>query len=163
MTNDTLIKQKQTRLWKRPGFLIRRVHQIHSAIFEKNTEKFNITPVQYAILTVLESMPNIDQHSLGKQVGIDRTNVADILLRLNRRGLVERTRSTHDKRMMLACLTEKGEDISKAMYDEMEQSQAELLKPLSAKERETLIKLLTMLIEGNNHLGRATLSTPEIK
>src|SRR5258707_124441 len=66
-------------LWSRPGYLVRRLHQIHSALFAEECKKFNLTPVQYGLLTVLRHHPGSDQVTIGKEVGIDRTNAAEVL------------------------------------------------------------------------------------
>jgi hypothetical protein len=39
-------------LARRPGFLIRRLHQMHLALFAEACGAFGATPVQYSILTV---------------------------------------------------------------------------------------------------------------
>ena len=48
---------RQSRLsWQleqRPGYLIRRLHQIHVALFQKECAAFEITPLQYSLLTAL--------------------------------------------------------------------------------------------------------------
>src|SRR5262249_47942464 len=80
-------------LWGRPGYLLRRLHQIHYALFFEECAGFDITPVQYGLLTTLSLNPDLDQNSLARELGIDRTNVADVLNRLARRGLLERRRS----------------------------------------------------------------------
>src|SRR5439155_1152963 len=85
-------------LWGRPGYLLRRLHQIHYALFFEECAGYDITPVQYGLLTTLSLNPNLDQNSLARELGIDRTNVADVLNRLARRGLVERRRSPNDAR-----------------------------------------------------------------
>ena len=74
-------------LWGRPGYLLRRLHQIHYALFFEECAGFDITPVQYGLLTTLSLNPNLDQNSLARELGIDRTNVADVLNRLARRSL----------------------------------------------------------------------------
>ena len=66
-------------LWGRPGFLLRRLHQIHYALFFEECAGFDITPVQYGLLTTLSLNPDLDQNSLARELGIDRTNVADVL------------------------------------------------------------------------------------
>src|SRR5690348_4185889 len=68
-------------LWSRPGFLLRRLNQIHYALFFEECREFNITPVQYGLLTALSLRGRLDQGSLGIELGIDRTNVADVLTR----------------------------------------------------------------------------------
>ena len=47
----------EARLWDRPGFLIRRLHQIHVALFLEECRGFDVTPVQYAVLTALAIAP----------------------------------------------------------------------------------------------------------
>jgi DNA-binding MarR family transcriptional regulator len=141
-------------LWGRPGYLLRRLHQIHYALFFEECAGYDITPVQYGLLTTLSLNPNLDQNSLARELGIDRTNVADVLNRLARRGLVERRRSPNDARMVLARLTRAGERLTRKMYRPMQRAQRRLLSPLLPQERNALIITLIRLINGNNHLGR---------
>jgi DNA-binding MarR family transcriptional regulator len=141
-------------LWARPGYLLRRLHQIHYALFFEECVAFDITPVQYGLLTTLSLNPDLDQNSIGRELGIDRTNVADVLARLARRGLLERHRSKEDKRMVLARLTPAGQRVTDEMYAAMLKAQNRLLAPLAADERKAFIETLLRLIEGNNHLGR---------
>lgn len=141
-------------LWARPGYLIRRLHQIHYALFFEECADFDITPVQYGLLTTLLLYPDLDQNSLGRELGIDRTNVADVLGRLSRRGLVERRRSEEDRRMVLARLTPEGEKATREMHEAMQRAQDRLLEPLLPEERNAFLTMLIRLIDGNNHLGR---------
>lgn len=141
-------------LWARPGFLVRRLHQIHYALFFEECGSFDITPVQYGLMTTLLLQPDLDQNSLGRELGIDRTNVADVLGRLSKRGLVTRRRSQQDRRMVLARLTPAGEQITRDMRDAMQRAQDRLLEPLLPAERNAFITTLIRLIDGNNHLGR---------
>ena len=59
----------------------------------------SITPVQYSILTALEHMGTAEQIVLSSAVGLDTTNVADVLARLERQKMVKRRMSPRDKRM----------------------------------------------------------------
>src|SRR5262245_12596737 len=146
-------------LWGRPGYLLRRLHQIHYALFFEECAGYDITPVQYGLLTTLALNPDLDQNSLGRELGIDRTNVADVLARLTRRGLLERRRSKEDKRMVLARLTPEGQRITDEMYAAMKRAQDRLLQPVPAEERKAFINTMIRLIDANNHLGR-TIFTP---
>lgn len=141
-------------LWARPGFLVRRLHQINYALFFEECAEFNITPVQYALVTTLSLNPDMDQISLGREVGIDRTNVADVLRRLERRGLVERRKAEHDRRAVLARLTKDGERIMRDMFSAMQRAQARLVEPLPPDERAAFMAALLRLVEAHNHLGR---------
>lgn len=149
-------------LWKRPGYLIRRLHQVHYALFFEECDAFGITPVQYGLLTVLSTNPDSDQVTLGHALGIDRTNVADVLRRLARRGLIERDRSTSDRRAVVARLTEEGETLVERMHPAMARAQHRLLKVLDDAEREAFLATLMRLLEANNKHGRAPLEAAKM-
>jgi DNA-binding MarR family transcriptional regulator len=134
-------------LWSRPGYLVRRLHQIHSALFAEECKKFNLTPVQYGLLTVLRDRPGSDQVTLCKEVGIDRTNAAEVLARLAERGLVRRTRGEHDRRSMVAFLTKAGDALLERSYAHMQCSQDRFLAPLPASVRPAFIAMMVRLIE----------------
>ena len=148
-------------LWARPGYLLRRLHQIHYALFFEECAGFDITPVQYGLLTTLSTNPDLDQNSIARELGIDRTNVADVINRLSRRGLIERRRGKVDKRTMLARLTPEGKRVTKEMYLSMQRAQERLLEPIPPAERHAFISTLIRLIDGNNHLGRTIFSPKE--
>jgi DNA-binding MarR family transcriptional regulator len=148
-------------LWSRPGYLVRRVHQIHSALFADECRDYNITPVQYGVLTALLHFPGSDQVSLGAEVGIDRTNAADVLERLAERGLVKRERSERDRRMMLAYLTPEGEALTRDMHGAMQRAQERLLAPLAPGDRERFMAMLVTLVDAGNDLGRAAARSAE--
>jgi len=142
-------------LWSRPGYLVRRLHQIHQALFLEECKAFRITPVQYGLLTALSVRPGLDQVSLAAELGIDRTNVADVLARLAKRGLVRRAPSERDRRVRRAYLSEEGVRLTARMQGAMQRAQERLVAPLAPAEREQLMVLLTRLVEANNQYGRA--------
>ncbi len=98
-------------LQERPGFLIRRLHQIHVALFMEECAADGITPVQYSILAALDQMGTAEQIVLARAVGLDTTNVADVIARLERQRLLKRRTSPKDKRMKVVSLTETGRNL----------------------------------------------------
>ncbi len=144
-------------LWSRPGYLVRRLHQIHLALFLEECKAYNVTPVQYGLLTALATHPGLDQVSLAAELGIDRANAADVLARLAERGLVRRSASAEDRRVKRASLTEAGSRLTRRMHGAMQRAQERLVAPLAAAERRQFMRLLTRLIEANNQFSRAPL------
>jgi len=147
-------------LWRRPGYLVRRLHQIHHALFLEECTGFDITPVQYGLLTTLSLNPDADQSTLAAEVGLDRTNVADVLSRLARRGLVARRRGAQDQRTMVARLTPEGTRLTREMHAAMSRAQERFLSPLDEAERQRFVETLMRMIDANNHHGRAALGLP---
>ena len=50
-------------LFARPGFLIRRLHQIHVAMFIEEFKSTNITPVQYGLMSAVAALPGLREVS----------------------------------------------------------------------------------------------------
>lgn len=144
-----------TDLLGRPGYLIRRLHQIHVALFLDECSEFNITPVQFGVLTVLNNQKTLDQTTIANQIGIDRNTAADVIRRLEGRGLLERPRSTTDKRAKLARITEQGSVFIKATQPAMIRAQRRLMAPLNNAQYDQLMKLMELLIQENNEVSRA--------
>lgn len=148
---------KQSSLWSRPGFLIRRLHQIHISLFLEETARFDITPVQYSLMSALIEHPAMDQVSLAAQIGLDRTSVAEVLARLAARGLVKRTPSSADRRVKLVTLTPKGRAALDTMSDAALRAHSRTIAPLPGKERTEFLRMLMHLVNANNDVGRAPL------
>ena len=144
-------------LWARPGFLVRRLHQIHVAMFFEECRAPNMTPVQYAILTVLAVRPGLDQTALGQEVGLDRTTTADVVRRLEERGLLERRDNPDDRRTRLVFLTKPGKSVVVSLRADMARAQERMLAPLKPAQRETFMTLLSTLVEANNQYSRTIL------
>lgn len=149
-----------TSLWARPGYLVRRLHQIHLGLFAEECAGFDITPIQLGLLTVLNQGDTLDQVTLSTQVGIDRTSGADVIKRLERRGLVERFASQQDRRAMLVRITDSGRDLVLKMQPKMQSAQDRLLEPLSEADRQQFTLLMQQVIRANNSASRAPISAP---
>jgi len=146
-----------TDLWSRPGFLIRRLHQLHVAVFLEECGDYDVTPVQYAVLSVLYRGEALDQVSVAAEVGIDRNNAADVLRRLERRGFVERIASRTDKRAKLNRITDAGRSFVEDTHAAMERAQDRFTGSLNKRDRERFIDLLQKVMVDNNDSGRAPL------
>src|SRR4029450_3855473 len=95
-------------LSQRPGFLIRRLHQIHVALFHEACGAFEITPLQYSLLSALAVRKTADQTTLAADIALDRTTTTGALKRLAARGLIERAVADVDRRGRACILPPKG-------------------------------------------------------
>lgn len=141
-------------LWSRPGYLVRRLHQINYALWSEELGHANVTPVQYSVLTALSIRGEQDQTTLADEIGIDRTNVAEVLARLEGRKLVRRKENPADRRARLASLTPKGRALMASLFPAMQRSQDRLLAALTQKERDAFMATLVRLIEANRAYGQ---------
>ena len=95
-------------LHQRPGFLIRRAQQIAVALFLEETGPLGITNTQYGILLVLKNRPGIDQISVAKLLGLDRSTTGMVLGKLETAGLIGRQVEKDDRRRRTLALTPAG-------------------------------------------------------
>ena len=144
-------------IWDRPGYLIRRLHQIHVAMFIEQVADGQVTPIQFGLLSVLMMRPGIDQATIGEEMGLDPANVAEILKRLEDRGLVSRVIDPLNRRRKLCLTTTAGKKFVQRYQRDMQLSQQQLLEPLAPAERRIFLDLLARLVEANNESGRTAL------
>jgi DNA-binding MarR family transcriptional regulator len=139
----------------RPGFLVRRLHQIGVAIFTDEMAELQITPVQFGAMSIVGMKPGIDQSALGEELGTDRANTTDVINRLVNNGYVLRAVPQKDRRVRSIYLTDRGRDVVIEANCRLKSVRRRLLSPLKAADREIFLDLMIELIEGNNSLGRA--------
>jgi DNA-binding MarR family transcriptional regulator len=131
------------RLQEQVGFVLRRAHQRHVAIFAARIG--DLTPPQFAALAKLADVGETSQNQLGNLVAMDAATVKGVIDRLKARGLVELTRHDIDKRRLMVNLTAEGRQTVERLVPLAEEITAETLQPLSAKEAATLLKLLSRI------------------
>ncbi|GLK78926.1 MarR family winged helix-turn-helix transcriptional regulator [Methylopila turkensis] len=148
---------KAIELFARPGFLVRRLHQIYVAIYLQECEAFGTTPVQTSVMQVAHLNPGIDQAKLAAEIGVDRTTTSNVLARLERRALVRRESDLRDKRLRRVFLEAAGETLLAEMRGALDRAHGRLIAPLPAEEREAFTRTLRRLVEANNLHSRTSL------
>ncbi len=156
----TVAGNTRSSLLDRPGFLIRRLHQIHCSLFLEETRRFNITPVQYSLLTALAERGELDQVGLATEIGLERTSVAEVIQRLEARGLVSRRRSESDRRVKRVRLERKGRALIKRVDEAAQRAHDRTIEALPEPERAALMSQLVRLVEANNDKGQAPFRMP---
>lgn len=143
-----------TRHWplaERPGFLARRMHQIHVSLFAERCAAFRVTPLQYSLLSVLRDLEEADQTTLANAVALDRTTTTGALKRLAARGLVRRSTSPLDWRAQVCRLTGEGAALHSAMEPAARMAHALTVEALTPAEQDDLTRLLRRVIDGHAH------------
>lgn len=138
-----------------PGYHIRRLQQIAVAIFLQETERFGLTPVQYATLRAVNKTPGIDQRSLAGSIGLDTSTIAGVIDRMEARKMLLRSPSAHDRRVRLLNLTDEGRSLLEVMEPAVLSAQERMLEPLPEAERAQFMRMLQVLVSANNTLSRA--------
>ena len=133
-------------LERRPGYLIRRLHQIHVALFQKKCAAFDLTPLQYSLLTALARRGTADQTTLAAEVMLDRTTTTGALKRLQSRKFIERAVDSRDRRAQMCRLTKSGEHLLRRIEASARAAHHETLKGLNKAEQKRFIAMMQKIV-----------------
>lgn len=143
-------------VYDQPGHLIRRAQQIAVSMFY-STVGYEVTPVQYAVLRILQDYPGIDQVTLARLCALDTSTAANLAVRLEERGVIKRVVPTNSKRFRLLRLTPQGVTLLKKLLPPGRLLTRRLLQALDKKEQKVFLRLLKKFVHLNNEESRAPL------
>ena len=133
-------------LHRRPGFLIRRAHQIATGIFVRECRPFDVTPTRYGVLYALRHMPATDQATLAGLVRLDRSTTAMVVGLLEERGLVERRTDKADRRRRVLTLTIPGRHLLDEIAPSAQKAAERLIQPVAVDDRDFLLTTLDRIV-----------------
>jgi DNA-binding MarR family transcriptional regulator len=143
-------------LTQRPGFLVRRLHQIHVALFQENCSAFAITPLQYSLLSALAVRGSADQTTLASDIALDRTTTTGALKRLQSRNFIERSVDRADRRARICRLTAAGARLLTRMEASARAAHRDTLATLSRAEQKNFVAMMQRLVAAHpNHTHAA--------
>ena len=148
------LKNPLEELYRRPGFMIRRVHQIAVSLFIEETGKLGVTNRQYGILFVLKHRAGIDQISVANLLGLDRSTAGMVLKKLEEDGLVVRSQGARDRRRHSLQLTRPGEKLLEQLTEPARRAQARVLAAFTSREQKLFLQLLDKFIRVFNESTR---------
>jgi len=148
-------------IYARPGFKLRRAHQIALSVFADECRAFEVTSTQYGILVAIGERPGLDQVGVAQALGLDRSTTGMVVGLLEARGLLRRDRHATDGRRRVLTLTEEGTRLLQAVAPAAERARQRLLAPLSPEEAQALTGLLDRLMGHHDPLVRVPLMRAE--
>ena len=159
-TGAAMAKLKLDGLYARPGFLLRRAHQIAVGIFVQECAAYGLTPPQHSTLIAIDSCPGLDQAALARAIGFDRATVGQVLEGLESRGLLRRESAAGDRRRKTLVLTAEGQALMRRAAPAIQRTSERLLQPLRASQRKHFVELLQQLTGELNDASRSPVSAP---
>ncbi|MFE4664794.1 MarR family winged helix-turn-helix transcriptional regulator [Streptomyces sp. NPDC056716] len=129
-----------------PGHLARRLQQAHYLLWNTMVSE-EITSPQFAVLNALVAESGLDQRTVGERVGLDRSTVAEVISRLDRRGLLAKVRDPQDGRRFLLRPTEDGMRTHRRIALRTARMNQVFLAPLTADERALFLDLISRVAD----------------
>ena len=91
-----------------PGHLLRRANQFANDLYTNEQEAPGLTQRQFAVLFAIDQREGASQTELVQATGIDRSTLADMIVRLQGRDLLARKRTEDDQRANSVRITPIG-------------------------------------------------------
>jgi DNA-binding MarR family transcriptional regulator len=127
--------------------LLHRGGQCADEVFSLSIGNSDITPRQYAILSVVAKKEGVSQTDIVHATGIDRSTVGNLVYRLVKKGWLRRRRTKDDTRAYAVRLTDAGRMALKIGEGACVEVDEKVLAALSAKQRAQLMEALGMIVQ----------------
>ena len=128
------------------GFLLRRAHQRHAALFvDGMATTAELTPTQFTALIKTVELGRVTQNQLGRLTAMDPATIQGVMRRLAARGLVRRLPDPADRRTAVLEATAEGTALAARAVVSARRITEATLRPLDDSERRQLLALLRKL------------------
>lgn len=105
-------------------------------------EDIELSPPQGLMLMELSRSGPLSMSELSQRLEVNQGVATRMVDRLLEKGLLERQRSSDDRRVVMVSASEKGTKITLRLEEENQDMMKELLQPVSREEREVLLALV---------------------
>ncbi len=129
-------------LQDQPAHLLRRAYQKGVAIFLEKTSDYNVTPLQFSVLTALEELGDSTQRRISQYIAMEPSNVHPMLKRMKSNQLIAINSDPHDKRRSVISMTKTGKRMLEQIRPLDRATSKSILAGLDDDEQKTFMSLL---------------------
>ena len=129
------------------GYLANHMARLFAQALHDRIAPLGIVPGQFPALLSLWERDGVTQKELVARLDIEQATMANTLTRMERDGLIRRTKHPSDARAQLIWLTAKAKGIRDQAYSAANEVNAVALSGFSDKERDNFIGHMTRVIE----------------
>ncbi len=115
--------------------------------FAERISELGLSPSDVGLLRMIGTDPGLSQRALADHLGVVPSRVTALVDQLDRQGLVERRRSTEDRRNYELHLTEEGGSLLGRMRSLGAAHEADICAALDERQRAQLIDLLRLIVD----------------
>ena len=149
MSNRRHIQPKEAPpdLVKEIIYQIRRLIQAKELYTKELNKKYQVSASQLNCLLALYENGPIPPSQIARHIMVKSSTVTGIIDRLEHKGLVQRTRTSPDRRVITIELTDSGTSLAKNAPPPIQQKILEGLKRLPEKDMKKIVRGLSMLTQ----------------
>ena len=127
--------------------LLHRASQVANDKFSSHAELGDLTARQFVVLAAVADSDGGSQTTLVERTGVDRSTLADVIRRLQSKGLVSRKRMKQDARAYSVRLTEAGRRMLDAARPIARRVDTQILGAIAAPKRADLAESLRLIAD----------------
>ncbi|GAC88984.1 transcriptional regulator MarR [Gluconobacter thailandicus F149-1 = NBRC 100600] len=129
-----------------PGHYFSRIARGLSRVGDARLRDLGLATAQLPILTALKDGAQLSQKQLAHWAKVEQPTMAQMLSRMERDGLIQRTPDPNDRRSSLISLTKMALERLPAGRAVLRQGNADMTKGLTSEEIDTLVVLLRRVL-----------------
>ncbi|GAB3576648.1 MarR family transcriptional regulator [Amycolatopsis endophytica] len=118
-------------------YLVKRLELVIRALMDDALRPLGLTTLQYTALSVLRGRGGLSSAQLARRSFLRPQTMHEMVLALEKRGLIERQAQEGNKRVLVATLTEAGEELLDRCAPAVRELEHELLAGLGPSEQNT--------------------------
>ncbi|MFJ8768724.1 MarR family winged helix-turn-helix transcriptional regulator [Streptomyces clavifer] len=126
------------------GALVRLSFLVQS-VYAEVSSHYDLTPQQAQLLCALRDTP-LGVTELAQMLRLEKNSLSGLVDRVERRQLVQRNASPHDRRVVLISTTRAGGQVVEDFAREATQRLLDVVGPLSVEERALFEELATRIV-----------------
>jgi DNA-binding MarR family transcriptional regulator len=140
------------RLSESPSHLLRRAEQFAAEIFQRVGLSDGVTLRQTVLLAAIAEAEGASQSGLVRATGVDRSTLAEMMARMEKKGLIARQGAAGDKRAKSVKLTADGRARLEAALPAIRKVDTALLRALPANKRSSFRSTLAALADASDRI-----------
>src|SRR5438128_1289770 len=129
------------------AFLLAQLGAHAADLFGERIKRLHLVPRHAGILRMIARTPSSNQRTLAKKLRVLPSRLVNLIDELAEKGLVERKRSTKDRRHSELILTRRGRTMLEKLSKLAAEHEADLCAALTAAERDTLAALGRKIVQ----------------
>ncbi|MFT9016627.1 MAG: MarR family transcriptional regulator [Acetobacter sp.] len=139
---------------RHPGHYFSRIARGLTRIGDIRLRELGFATAQLPVLAALRDGAQLSQTELARWAKVEQPTMAQMLARMERDGLVQRTPDPRDRRSSLISLTPKAQERLPAGRAVLRQANADMTQGLSPADVDTLVSLLERVLGNIDALER---------
>ena len=128
-------------------FSIRRLIQASELYTKELNKKYQVSAAQLNCILSLYEHGSLPPSQIAKHMMVQSSNVTGVVDRLERKGFVERTRNSPDRRVITIQLTKAGKKLAENAPPPIQQKIIDGLKQTKKAKKEQIVRSLGMLTD----------------